>query len=1048
MARPSIGIAVLGVFGLAGGCSDSPNLYRIGGQIQGLVGSGLVLRNNGGDDLAVPAGATSFAFATLLRSGERYAVTVFAQPSNPSQVCTVSNGSGTVGNANVTNVVVSCATTYLVGGTITGLSGTGLVLRNNGGDDLTVPPNATSFTFPTPVASGQPYAVTVATQPSNPAQTCTVANGSGTVGSANVTSVSVSCTTNAYTVGGTVTGLSGTGLVLRQSGGDDLAVPANATTFTFSTPVASGQPYAVTVFAQPTGPSQTCAVTNGTGTIGSANVTNVMVTCTTNTYSVGGILIGLSGSGLVLRLNGANDLALSAGATTFSFQGVPSGQSYEVTVASQPVNPWQTCTVTNGTGTVGSANVTNVMVTCTTNTYSVGGTIAGLKGTGLVLRNHGGDDLLVLANATSFAFPTPVPSGQTYAVTVHAQPIDPWQTCAVTGGSGTVGGAPVTSVTITCVTNTYTVGGSVTGLTSNGLVLRQGGGDDLQVPANATTFTFSTPVASGQPYEVTVYMQPTNPPQVCSVSNGSGTITNGNITQVTVSCLAAFTVGGTITGLTGTGLVLQNKGGSDLSIPPNAVSFAFPPIASGETYEITVAQQPSNPSQRCTVANGTGQVTTAHVTNVAVTCVNVYSVGGTVSGLFPGSTLVLANGSSTTSLTANGTYAFPEKLTEGTAYNVTVSTQPAGLFCTVANGSGTMGAADVTNVDVSCVCSPYCPMVLLLATTHDPNAGHLVASFTRSTPESPFAWTTSRLSGTSPSGPALTLLANGQGVGLVRKSADDKILYTLWNGSAWTALAEVGPGITTRGRPSLAASGTKAQAIFHGNDYKHYFLTYDGSWSGASAAGSPQQYGPSAPVLVSRGDDLSVAYINGADDNRPSAYDRTGGTWQSATRVSNEAASYGDSLSPSLVVPSSGPELLLTWRIDDKSQVRFATRTAGTWSVAADANDSLTTDPVALLALPGGDVLMAFHGLNGCLYTTRYSGGAFSAPIQMKQGEYCVTLLGSPSLSRGVGGMTAELAFIGTDNKVYHTRLQPDGTWTAPVAVGEAVHSVAIVSGP
>ena len=46
------------------------------------------------------------------------------------------------------------ASGYIVAGTISGLSATGLVLQNNGGDDLTVPMGASSFQFPTAVAPG------------------------------------------------------------------------------------------------------------------------------------------------------------------------------------------------------------------------------------------------------------------------------------------------------------------------------------------------------------------------------------------------------------------------------------------------------------------------------------------------------------------------------------------------------------------------------------------------------------------------------------------------------------------------------------------------------------------------------------------------------------------------------------------------------------------------------------------------------------------------------------------------------------------------------
>ena len=84
---------------------------------------------------------------------------------------------------------------------MSGLSGT-VVLQDNGGDNLSVSANG-SFTFATSLAAGTAYSVTVKTNPSG--QTCTVTSGSGTVGTANVTNVAVSCANvPKYTVGGTV----------------------------------------------------------------------------------------------------------------------------------------------------------------------------------------------------------------------------------------------------------------------------------------------------------------------------------------------------------------------------------------------------------------------------------------------------------------------------------------------------------------------------------------------------------------------------------------------------------------------------------------------------------------------------------------------------------------------------------------------------------------------------------------------------------------------------------------------------------------------------
>jgi len=86
-----------------------------------------------------------------------------------------------------------------------------------------------------------------------------------------------------YSVGGTVSSLTGSGLILQNNGGNDLSVNQDGS-FTFGAEVDSGASYSVTVLTQPTGPSQTCSVANGTGTA-TADVNNVSVTCVDNTSS-------------------------------------------------------------------------------------------------------------------------------------------------------------------------------------------------------------------------------------------------------------------------------------------------------------------------------------------------------------------------------------------------------------------------------------------------------------------------------------------------------------------------------------------------------------------------------------------------------------------------------------------------------------------------------------------------------------------------------------------------------------------------------------------
>jgi len=163
-----------------------------------------------------------------------------------------------------------------------------------------------------------------------------------------------------YTIGGSVSGLTGTGLALQNNGADTLPIAADGP-FTFLTELEDTVAYAVTVSTQPTG--QTCEVTNGSGTIAAADVTNVAVTCVTDvipTYSVGGNVSGLTGS-VTLQNNGGDDIIKTTN-DGFTFPAQADSSVYAVTVSSQPTG--QTCSVTNGSGTIAAADVADVDVAC------------------------------------------------------------------------------------------------------------------------------------------------------------------------------------------------------------------------------------------------------------------------------------------------------------------------------------------------------------------------------------------------------------------------------------------------------------------------------------------------------------------------------------------------------------------------------------------------------------------------------------------------------------------------------------------------------------
>lgn len=300
---------------------STPSSFTISGTIAGVTGSGLVLQDNGGNNLTVSANATSFSFTNPVASGGVYSVTVYKQPAGAN--CKVANGDGKA-TANVSNVSVTCSQLYSIGGTIKGLTGPGLVLQDNGGDNLAVNANATSFTFATPLASGSAYSITVLTQPTG--ENCVVTNGNGTA-KANVTNASVVCT-QLYAVGGTITGLHGSGLVLQDNGGSNLTVGANATSYSFATPLAGGSAYSVAILTQPGG--ENCTVSNGSGTV-STDVTNANVICVGEWSWMGGSsAVGLnSGQPGVYGVQG-----------TASPTNIPGGRSQAATWKDASGNTW------------------------------------------------------------------------------------------------------------------------------------------------------------------------------------------------------------------------------------------------------------------------------------------------------------------------------------------------------------------------------------------------------------------------------------------------------------------------------------------------------------------------------------------------------------------------------------------------------------------------------------------------------------------------------------------------------------------------------------
>ena len=625
--------------------------------------------------------------------------------------------------------------TYSIGGTVSGLSGTA-VLEDNGGDNLSVSANGT-FTFGSPLEQGAAYDVTVQTDPSG--QACTVVNGSGTVASANVTNVAVTCSTQSSggsttssdafnrangSLGANWTDMSVGGLAISndavvgtQANGNSGDIYTGASfgsdqfsqIETTSTQLSGSQWIGPAVRAQDGGTELYVGIywwnfgnpelmlfklINGGWTqLGSAYPTGPLAAGTVLNLSVTGSTLSFSENGDVVIT--ATDTSLSGGAP-----GI----------------------MANGTSTAGDwsgGDATSGGTSPTGSTYSIGGTVSGLSGTA-VLEDNGGDNLSVSANGT-FTFGSPLEQGAAYDVTVQTDPSG--QACTVVNGSGTVASANVTNVAVTC--STQSSGGSTTSsdafnrangslganwtdmsvgglaISNDAVVGTQANGNSGDIYTGASfgsdqfsqIETTSTQLSGSQwigpavraqdggtELYVGIYWWNFGNPELMLFK-----LINGGWTQLGSAYPTGPLAAGTVLNLSVTGSTLSFSENGDVVITATDTSL------SGGAPGI--------------MANGTstagdwsgGDATSGGTSPTGST----YSIGGTVSGL-SGTAVLEDNGGDNLSVSANGTFTFGSPLEQGAAYDVTVQTDPSGQACTVVNGSGTVASANVTNVAVTC----------------------------------------------------------------------------------------------------------------------------------------------------------------------------------------------------------------------------------------------------------------------------------------------------------------------------------------------------------
>ncbi len=168
--------------------------------------------------------------------------------------------------------------------------------------------------------------------------------------------------------------------------------------------------------------------------------------------------------------------------------------------------------------------------------FDIKGEVVGVQYAGLVLTNvTNGDTLSVPVGATTFKFAKQMEYGDVYDVQIlnNANPLH--QNCQVFNGRETAGRLATVNIGVQCALNQRTLGGKISGLTSDGLVLTNGSDEQLGIAKGNTAFVFGQTLPFGAAYGVTILKQPTA--NLCTLTNGVGTMGDVAIDTIAISCL-------------------------------------------------------------------------------------------------------------------------------------------------------------------------------------------------------------------------------------------------------------------------------------------------------------------------------------------------------------------------------------------------------------------------------------------------------------------------------------------------------------------------------
>jgi len=470
--------------------------------------------------------------------------------------------------------------------------------------------------------------------------------------------------------------------------------------WTFDSEVEENIDYTVTL-----SPIASHACTLGGATSGTltAAVDDLIIDCVRNTYTLGGSST-LNGATGVVITEGSQTVTSNADGTWEFSSKLDHGYAHTVSVTS-PTG--YLCTLTGSFSGQMTQDVDDVAVFCDV-TYSMGGATTELQGaTGVVVTVDQPEDTpqsITLDADGAWTFDTKLRNGDNYQVIVTS-PTD--FSCTANPTSGTVTGDH--QLDISCKP-LYSLGGTVAMNGAAEVVL------SVDVPSTQAvtitgdgSFTFPTKLVQEDQYAVSVVSSSAD--FVCELASNTGVIM-ADTTDIEVTCLSAHSLGGsaTLNGATGVEVAVNQPYDTQQTVTLGADgSWTFShELAKNDVYQVTVI---SPTDYECTLTDDAGTIT-ADTSNVGVTCLRLWSLGGTATmngatGLVvkvnqPGDT------EQTKTLTADDTaWSFGKKLVDGDNYSVTKGTDPVGFSCTLGGTMADQIAADVSDITVVCEVATY-----------------------------------------------------------------------------------------------------------------------------------------------------------------------------------------------------------------------------------------------------------------------------------------------------------------------------------------------------